>query len=65
MTKSGVPCQADLYTPIERRGRRGANGKMSGGRQRSRGDGGLDIGGGAARCAKPLAQHRCVCVCNV
>lgn len=32
VTRSGVPCEADLYTSMGWRGRRGANGKMSSGR---------------------------------
>ena len=36
-TRSGVPCQVDLYTPPGRGGRRGANGKMSCGRSRVEG----------------------------
>jgi len=50
MTRSDVTCQADLYTSIERRGKRGANGKMSSGRHGGGGDGGLDVRGVAGRC---------------
>lgn len=59
MTRSGVPCQADLYTATVRGGRGGANGKMSSGRH---GGGGWDIGGGVGRCSKPRVR-KSVCVC--